>query len=1105
MALTRDGVIKKLNGELRKIFLPGDLADPKSGTHVVDYFVALDRVAWVQSMQDLRGRLQTLGWMQEPEVTHVPQPTAAVDFMANITMLNLNLVRGKPKVVNVIETVRNFLDQKFESLRSPLVVVPDTGLGQPVGTGTWTVSVGMTRALACRLICSLAEQHLADEELQLLKAEVSACFQFKCVMEVPVPAEELVAKSIRAKFVVSESTRPDILQLYSGLQASFATQGLVYQDAIAAFVADFNAKSSVETARLSEGEVKMLMLLPCQEAQFLQALSAHWDQFKKEDSAVTMRVLLGQVSRTKAKDSRVPLVWQTIFAPSARKNTYFILRQIAVFVQAVQQASSTLRKGQSLNLRVRAARFRDQCPEIGYDIVCCWAHWEQDFRTALGGKYDETFNKFLAGAFDKEFTEKVKTQDGGLLLEDWRFLSILQGTDTTVRSLEVKQAEADQAAERAKYAAWQAAVLKEQQLFQEYCGKVRAHEAKRQADERAFRLEDAACFDKACAQYMEAWVPVLGPIAPEFVNAQSRKLLNEFAVRQGVQPDGVVSLLLADLTKLGSAFSKHLTNVTKFVADHVQADPLNAAALVFPPNTGCWGSTFNEAEVEKAIGDVESALKMEQGSLVVRKITLTLAESCLATQSRRCGFHEAFFCISSVKGAEGELLSHWVKSVTYYRRTIPDVPVAAHADYVVPDLSAINGCTSISQRLKQALSGDAFYLKILSKLRTGLPPKDLSLIKARTLSSLEPHANPTMVASLIWARDDSGADRRVQLLEWLNAKFKRTLQDLVKERPDILEEYGYKPSTLEVTSLPSYKDADFIWTIPVVEEGKHFLPMRADKLQDLKMSLNVCQEMMAAAVVQHNQKFNPAGHAWTPAKKRTAEIAELDQGEALNLSPSGKVEDLPQPVITILPDGATTFKILLDNKRQVWLQATSDGEVSVHQPLMLAWGSYVTGADVEARDKAKASLLPMAFQSASDGRAFCFHEDLEKLKPPFVGKCCSIKEFLEYLEGKGVVKPFFVSHELKVQDGDPKFALRSTEPCSFEKKDVPANQQACYQNALSMMDLKALQSEQTVNVFVQHRLKFLDNKQQTGIYPQKPGLFLKKRLLIASGQLYRLV
>ena len=373
------------------------------------------------------------------------------------------------------------------------------------------------------------------------------------------------------------------------------------------------------------------------------------------------------------------------------------------------------------------------------------------------------------------------------------------------------------------------------------------------------------------------------------------------------------------------------------------------------------------------------------------------------------------------------------------------------------------------------------------------------------MSSLEPHANPTMVASLIWARDDSGADRRVQLLEWLNAKFKRTLQDLVKERPDILEEYGYKPSTLEVTSLPSYKDADFIWTIPVVEEGKHFLPMRADKLQDLKMSLNVCQEMMAAAVVQHNQKFNPAGHAWTPAKKRTAEIAELDQGEALNLSPSGKVEDLPQPVITILPDGATTFKILLDNKRQVWLQATSDGEVSVHQPLMLAWGSYVTGADVEARDKAKASLLPMAFQSASDGRAFCFHEDLEKLKPPFVGKCCSIKEFLEYLEGKGVVKPFFVSHELKVQDGDPKFALRSTEPCSFEKKDVPANQQACYQNALSMMDLKALQSEQTVNVFVQHRLKFLDNKQQTGIYPQKPGLFLKKRLLIASGQLYRLV
>ncbi|CAE7356157.1 unnamed protein product [Symbiodinium sp. CCMP2592] len=1102
--LTKDAVIKKLNAEVKKMFVPTDLADPKSGMHVLDYFLGLDSVAWEQSMQELGVRLQMLGWTQEVEVTHVPMATTSVDFNGNVTLLSLSCMRGRPKLVNVVETFRNFLDSTYDSKRSPIVVVPAGSTGQAVTARSFHVTIGMTRSLACKLLCTLAQNVLSEAELALVQSEVASCYQIRCVMNAPVAPSDVFASSVRAKFIVSESTRPDILQLYAGLQANFSLQGLLYQDCIAKFIASFNARSSVDAAKLSEGEVKMLLMLPSQETLFVESLSGHWDQFKKEDSGITMKTLLNNVGRTKPKDARVPGLWQTVFAPSAKKNTYFVLREIAVFVKALQQATNSLKKGGTFNLRQRAARLRDQSPDIGYDIVCCWAHWEDDFRKALGAKYDETFNKFLAGAFDKEFNEKVKTQDGALVLDDWRFLSILQGTETTVRSFELKQAEADQAAERAKYSAWEAAVLKEQQLFQEYCGKLRAHEARRQADERSFWLEDAESFEQACSQYMEAWVPVAGPMNPEFVTAQSRVMLNEFALRQGVQADAVVSLLIADLTKLGSAFSKHLTNIVKFVADHVQADPANAAALVLPPNTGCWGSTHDESEIDKACSDVESSLKMEHGALTVRKLSLTLSESSLAAQSRRCGYHEAFFCVSTVKNGDGDILSNWAKSATFYRRTISDIPVSSYADYIVPDLSAIHGCTSKSQRLKQALGGEGFYLKLLSKLRQGLPSKDLSIIKARTLSSLEPHATPTMVASVIWARDDSGADRRNQLLEWLTVKFKRSMHDLLKERPDILAQYGYKPKKLEVTSLPSYKDDDFIWTIPVVEEGKHFLPMRADKLQEFQKSLNVSQEMMATAVLEHNKKFNPAGHAWTPTKKRTAEHADLNKGEALDLSASGKVEDLDQPVVTIVPEGATNFKVLVDSKRQVWLQATSDGEVSVHQPLMLAWGSYVTGADVEARVQAKASLTTMAFQSA-DAMAYCFHEALEKLSPPFVGKCCSIKEFLEYLETKGVIKPFFVSHELKVSNSDPKFALSTTESCAFEKKTLPANQQANFSNALSMLDLEALGKEQTPNVSVSHRLKYLDNKQQTGIYPQKPGLFLKKRLLIASGKLYRLV
>ena len=124
----------------------------------------------------------------------------------------------------------------------------------------------MTRSLACKLLCTLAHD-LSDAELQLMKDsdDVACCYQIRCVMQEPLPPTDVFASSVRAKFIVSESTRPDIIELCSGLQANFSLQGITYQEGISDFIARFNTRSPTESARLSEWESKMLHMLPHQE------------------------------------------------------------------------------------------------------------------------------------------------------------------------------------------------------------------------------------------------------------------------------------------------------------------------------------------------------------------------------------------------------------------------------------------------------------------------------------------------------------------------------------------------------------------------------------------------------------------------------------------------------------------------------------------------------------------------------------------------------------------------------------------------------------------------------------------------------------------------
>ena len=632
----KEKILKRMENDLRSMCQLSNTLDGDF-LHVMDFFEKKEKVVWKQEIEALMTRCAHLGWMKQTTVQQIPSShRGATDFWVDIYQLATDGLRGRPKLVNILETFRNFMESGFSSTRSPLVVCApsSTAAGQPVPDWGFQVSVGMTRNLAAKLVVELAK-NLSEADLAVVLGEVTSCLQVKATME--PPQADIFAASMRSKFIISESTRPDVIQLYTGLSQMFSLQGKKYMEKISSYITEFNSASKVDAARISDAEAKMLLILPAQLPEFISVLERHWDNFKIQDSGVTLKSLINTVDRVKRMDASTPGIWQNIFMASPEKNTLFVSRAVQVFLKNLAEAQAG-NKGKPINLRMRASKLRDSAAE-SYDMCCLWCHFAPEFSQKLGPQaYAKALNSFKKGSYDREFVEKVRTQDGKLCLDDFRFLSILQGTETTVKSLQDAQMEASDALEMATLKAWQSELLKEQKVFEEYMAKLKTFNARRSADSRAFLIEENEKFQVASKSYVEANCPVRITEKKGFVSTMFQNQLTKFALQSQVSEEGVLSVFLADLTKLGTAFSKYLMDTVTVISENCAAYPRSTVGLVVAPNSGCWGATYSDQDCEKACQQVEQELKDSNCNLVVRRVTIQFQEGSFATQSRRCGY-----------------------------------------------------------------------------------------------------------------------------------------------------------------------------------------------------------------------------------------------------------------------------------------------------------------------------------------------------------------------------------------------------------------------------------------------------------------------------------
>ena len=233
---------------------------------------------------------------------------------------------------------------------------------------------------------------------------------------------------------------------------------------------------------------------------------------------------------------------------------------------------------------------------------------------------------------------------------------------------------------------------------------------------------------------------------------------------------------------------------------------------------------------------------------------------------------------------------------------------------------------------------------------------------------------------------------------------------------------------------------------------------------------------------EHNKKFNKSGSETYKVKKRSI--------EAPDVQPT-KIEPCADVTGTTVADNSD-YMLVIDNE-SLYVKAKQDAVVPATLPLVLGYGEY------HADGKEHRNSLQWKMDSVKY-EAWFIKDDSE-------GKM-TLEDFLKQLENDKIVQPFIAAHELDYSNPGSVLCV-STEPCVFEIKKLAANMEVSSQNALSQLmkhikfDTWEYDSGNLLSLMM--RLKFIEQSSSpAGIYPQKPGLFLKAPLAIKEGKTYKI-
>ena len=306
--------------------------DPEAGD-AVDCQAYLDAAypnpaAYAMVLKGMYDQVRMLDprWVHEPALATVPDLAVGqtVEVWAHpwhLGYMEDASFRGKAKTVHVLDLVVSFLERTFKSAGSPLKVAFPAGAvpGNPLKDFHLVHCIGLTRSLAAKMIMhAVAALKWTDEGYMGILPVLQSLLLVRVVYSLSTTEDEARLTSLEEKFQVSESVRPDVLQIYYAFRKAAEKAGEDFQAVIDKRVKAFNARSSIQGFKLSDTEIKVVKMLPQQTATFMNTLSYHWQNYKNGESAVPLK-MFGKEGAFEIVDSDKPGVWGRSTKPALRK------------------------------------------------------------------------------------------------------------------------------------------------------------------------------------------------------------------------------------------------------------------------------------------------------------------------------------------------------------------------------------------------------------------------------------------------------------------------------------------------------------------------------------------------------------------------------------------------------------------------------------------------------------------------------------------------------------------------------------------------------------------------------------------------------------------
>ena len=398
-----------------------------------------------------RAKLIDPAWAHPGTLDAVPMPPGpqqgAIEgwlFIWQFAHEDSSSLKGRSNMVNILEIAFSILENTFNSVQNPLDVLFPVPGGSRIEDFSVKFSIGFGRSLAIKMIL-LAIMDFQNDELLALFPVLCTLFTVKCTYN-PAPTEDLQRhRSLAAKFQVSESVRPDPIQIYTLLADSIAKSGQNVSAGLPGKIKAYNSLTTVQSQSISELESRVICFLPQQTPKFVEVLKYHWQNYKNAESAVPMKLF----DRSGMFGSEMPPeatgVWKDILKASPEKNECFLLLLIGVFAKNLKDA---LRMKKKPNLRFQASRFRVQDPVRAYYQACLWVHFRGDMQKEMTkAEFDQLEKNFLRGGLDRELTDRCKAMNPTLKLTDFRFIYTFLGREAPIVKETVELEAAQEAAE----------------------------------------------------------------------------------------------------------------------------------------------------------------------------------------------------------------------------------------------------------------------------------------------------------------------------------------------------------------------------------------------------------------------------------------------------------------------------------------------------------------------------------------------------------------------------------------------------------------------------------------------------------------------------------